>query len=230
MRRLVAYRWRGELAGVRARRTGASSCSARLLFLLAFLFFRELRLLNPDLWHPFRGGEKPMDLAYLTAVARSTTLPPYDPWFAGGYINYYYLGQFFTATLIKLTTIPPEVAFNLAVPTFFALTVGGGVLGRLQPGGGGASACCGAAPAAGRSRAGAPTPPGCSASSSSAFAGNLDGVGQLIGPPVGGQHLARRYAGAAGRRPWSTASAASGRSIVPRRRRCGRSTSGARAA
>ena len=109
IRRFLRRRWRAVLA-------------MEGLFALLFVMWVGVRMLQPDLWHPIVGGEKPMDFAYLNAVMKSTWFPPYNPWLSGTWINYYYFGFVVVGTLIKLLGTVPSIAYNLAVPLLFALT------------------------------------------------------------------------------------------------------------
>ena len=91
------------------------------LTLAFFLTFLLVRLGNPDLWHPWKGGEKPMDFSYFNAILKSTNFPPYDPWYAGGYLNYYYYGFVLVGVLVKWLGIVPALAYNLVLPSIFSL-------------------------------------------------------------------------------------------------------------
>jgi YYY domain-containing protein len=96
--------------------------TTEVVFSLVYLLFVYVRVLNPDLWHPWLGGEKMLEIGFLNAIVKSAQMPPYDPFFAGGVVNYYYYGLFLVGVLIKLSGIQPSIAFNLAVPALAALT------------------------------------------------------------------------------------------------------------
>lgn len=115
------YHRRGQMfALIRAR--WKVLLASEFIFLLAFFIWLAVRAGNPDLWHPYMGGEKPMDFAYLNGVLKSSYFPPIDPWFSGGYINYYYFGFVVIGWPIKALGIDPSVAYNIALPTLYALT------------------------------------------------------------------------------------------------------------
>ncbi len=123
----VVFAWfnRGELME-ELKSKGRFFLTVEGLFFLLFVIDLAIRLGNPDLWHPARGGERPMDFSYLNAVLKSTTFPPFDPWYAGGYINYYYWGYVLVGTLIKMLGVVPSIAYNFVLPSLFAMLGIGG--------------------------------------------------------------------------------------------------------
>jgi YYY domain-containing protein len=113
----AAWRSRRRLAAVwRDRRAVlvAVECVGAVLFVGLVL----LRAANPDLWHEYRGGEKPFELALLTAVLRARTLPVYDPWFSGGALNYHYGGWFLLTVPARLLRTSPSLVMNVGLGVF----------------------------------------------------------------------------------------------------------------
>lgn len=141
-----SYTWRSLLAGLallallswlaagrpRTLRRGRGLQMRDLLrfeaiFLVAFGLWTLVRAANPDLWHPWLGGEKPFEFGMLNAIVRSPVMPPPDPFFSGGVINDYYYGLFLVSVPIRATGIDPAIAFNLIIPLLFALLVVGAI-------------------------------------------------------------------------------------------------------
>jgi YYY domain-containing protein len=88
------------------------------LFLVLFFLMLDVRFVNPTISY----AEKFMDHGFLASVIRDPIVPPLDPWFSGGGLNvYYYLGYWMFGCIAIVSGVPSPVAFNLALPTVFAL-------------------------------------------------------------------------------------------------------------
>jgi YYY domain-containing protein len=118
---VIAWR-RREALGRFFRKQWRAVALIEVLAAALYLLFIAIRLGNPDVWDVIWGGEKPMDVSYFTAVLKSVSFPPYDPWFAGGYLNYYYYGFVYVGALTKLLAIVPTTAYNLALPMLASFT------------------------------------------------------------------------------------------------------------
>ena len=88
------------------------------LFILTLLFWTYLRGLRPEII----GEEMYMDFGFLNSILRAEYFPPLDMWYAPEHINYYYLGQYFSAYLTRLSFVRSEVSYNLLMATLFAVT------------------------------------------------------------------------------------------------------------
>ncbi len=90
-----------------------------IVFFAAFIVFLAIRVYSPEITD---FGEKFMDFAFLNAVMRSSQFPPYDPWFSGGLLDfYYYFGYLTVAVPSKISGISTAVTYNLGLVTFAAL-------------------------------------------------------------------------------------------------------------
>lgn len=90
-----------------------------VLFLVAFFIMLDVRFINPTISY----AEKFMDHGFLASIIRDPVVPPLDPWFSGGSMNvYYYLGYWMLGCLAIVSIVPSTIAFNLSLPTIFALS------------------------------------------------------------------------------------------------------------
>jgi YYY domain-containing protein len=92
---------------------------AETLFIVGFFAWALVRSYVPMVWQT----EKPMDMAFINAINRSSWFPPHDPWLSGASLNYYYFGHYLVAFLIRFSAIDPSVGFNLGVALIFGLTL-----------------------------------------------------------------------------------------------------------
>jgi len=92
--------------------------ATEILFVLLLVSWATVRAYQNN----FSGTEKMMDLAFMSAVQRSETFPPNDPWLSGYAISYYYFGYVMGAILSMMSGIWATSGYNMHIAMLFALT------------------------------------------------------------------------------------------------------------
>jgi len=116
-----AWMWR------KFRQHWRTAFNGEILTILVYLLILFMRREDPSI----NSTEKPMDIMFLNALTVARTIPPPDPWFAGETVNYHYGGYLLHSVPAKLTGIPTEYVYNLAIAMLAALAASCAfVLGR----------------------------------------------------------------------------------------------------
>ncbi len=88
------------------------------VFAVIFLVFFWVIGFNPVV-DP--GTENYMDFGFMQTIYRQKSAVPYDMWFSGTKLNYYYLGQSLAVYMCRLARTTPEYGYNMMLATFIAL-------------------------------------------------------------------------------------------------------------
>lgn len=124
---LVLTHFRGEDPWRWLREHGKEALFTEGVFLILFAGLSWIRAYDAGATHT----ERPMDLAFLNAIMRSTYFPPNDPWLSGYAISYYHFGYILTGMLAKISGLSGSVAFSFGVTGSFGMA-GLGAYGLLR--------------------------------------------------------------------------------------------------
>lgn len=88
-----------------------------ILFLGGVVFMGTMR----GFWPNLDNLEKFMDFGFINQYLLNAKLPAPDMWYAGGHINYYSFGHFWSSILIRSWQVLPTTGFNLMLAYSFGL-------------------------------------------------------------------------------------------------------------
>ena len=87
-----------------------------LLFLAVFVIGCYVKCFKPEAY----GTEKFMDYGFMTSMMRSDYMPPEDFWASGTNLNYYYMGQYMSTFMTKLSGVTVNSGYNLGLMMLMA--------------------------------------------------------------------------------------------------------------
>lgn len=92
--------------------------ATELLFLILLVGWAIVKAHRNDI----AATEKPMDLAFMSAINQSQSFPPNDPWLSDYSISYYYFGYLMASMLSMASGVSTTIGYNMHVAMLFALT------------------------------------------------------------------------------------------------------------